>query len=123
MPIVQMTLDSLNQLDDGRAVIAFQHELKRAVLDCIDRPGDKKPRTVSLEFKLTPIVADDGSCEGAMGEFEIKGKVPTRKTKTYSFQVNKQGHLAYSSTSPTNIDQTTFDDVDQSTGRVKRRSE
>jgi hypothetical protein len=117
--LVQLTLESLKDLDDGRVSAAFVHELKRAVQDCMDRPGDKHARSVSLEFKVTPIVADDGSCEGADGEFDIKSKVPTRKSKTYSFKTNKQGHLSFSSNSPDNVDQTTFEDLDGN-GRVRR---
>lgn len=38
MPFIQLSLESLEHLDDGRVAVAFQHELKRAVQDCIDRP-------------------------------------------------------------------------------------
>lgn len=120
MALVELNLQSLNDLDDGRVATAFIHELKRVVLDCIDRPGDKNLRKVALEFELTPIVADDGSCESADGQFKIKSKVPDRKTKTYSFGVNKRGQLSYSQNSPDNIDQTTIFDVNPKTGRVER---
>lgn len=123
MPFMELNLGSLESLDDGRVAVAFQHELKRAVQDCIDRPADKKPRTVTLELSIKPIVAPDSSIiemEGADGEFTIKSKVPTRKSKTYNFRSNKHGQLAFSSESPESADQTTFDDLDPKTGRVKR---
>lgn len=120
MALVEFNIASLENLDDGRVAVAFAHELRRSVQDCMDRPGDKKPRSVSLEFRLTPVVGDEGQCEGAEGEFEIKSKVPTRKSKTYSFSTNRKGHLIYSSNSPENVDQTTFDDIDPETGKVKR---
>lgn len=120
MGIVQLSLASLNDLDDGRVAVAFMQELRRAVQDCMDRPGDKNARSINLELKLTPVVGDEGQCDGAMGEFQIKSKVPTRKSKTYSFGTNTKGHLMYSANSPTNIDQTTFDDLDPETGRVQR---
>jgi len=120
MPLMQLSLDSLKDLDDGRVLVAFGHELKRAVMDCIDRPGDKNGRTVSLEFKLTPIIGEDGTCDGANGEFAIKSKVPTRKSKSYEFNVNRKGHLIYSSNSPDDIDQTTIDDINPATGRIER---
>ncbi len=47
--IKQMSLESLNSLDDGRVSMAFLHELKRAVADCMDRPGDKTAREVKVE--------------------------------------------------------------------------
>ncbi len=123
MPFMELNLKSLETLDDGRVAAAFQHELKRAVQDCIDRPADKKPRTVTLELSIKPIVAPDSSIiemEGADGEFTIKSKVPTRKSKTYNFRSNKHGQLAFSSESPENAEQTTFEDVDPKTGKVKR---
>lgn len=123
MPFVELNLASLQDLDDGRVAVAFQHEMKRAVQDCIDRPADKKPRTVTLELAIKPIVSPDSSIvemEGADGEFTIKSKVPTRKSKTYNFRSNKHGQLAFSSESPENADQTTFADLDPKTGKVKR---
>lgn len=126
MPFMELTLTSLDQLDDGRVAKAFLHELKRAVQDCMDRPGDDKARTVSLELKITPVVSTANGIlemEGANGEFSIKSKVPDRKSKTYSFRANKKGQLAYSSTSPEDADQTTFDDIDPKTGKVNRQAE
>lgn len=120
MPLVQFDIASLGDLDDGRVAVAFAHELRRAVMDCMDRPGDKKSRTVTLEFCLIPVVGEDGQCEGAEGEFQIKSKVPTRKSKTYSFNTNRKGHLVYSSNSPDAVDQLTFEDVDPETGEAKR---
>ena len=119
MALVELTLSSLQELDDGRVAMAFVHELKRVVLDCMDRPGDQSARSVVLAFSLKPVIADDGSCEAADGEFKIKSTVPERKSKTYSFNVNKKGHLIYSQSSPENVNQTTFDDVDEN-GKVQR---
>lgn len=112
MPLVELNLKSLDELDEGRVATAFVHELKRVVLDCMDRPGDKSARNVSLVFKLTPVIADDGSCESANGEFAIHSSTPKRKSKTYNFAVNKKGHLGYSQHSEDNAAQRTLDDVD-----------
>lgn len=123
MPFIELDLASLDKLDDGRVSVAFAHELKRAVQDCMDRPGDKKPRIVTLEFSLKPVCSTEGGVvemDGADGDFKIKSKVPTRQTKTYSFRANKRGQLAFSSESPENADQTTFNDIDPQTGKVKR---
>lgn len=125
MPFVQLSLTSLDDLDDGRVSKAFLHELKRLVQDCMDRPSDKKTRTLTLELNMTPVISTEGGvveCEGVHGEFTIKGKVPVRRSKTYEFRANNKGQLAYSSTSPENADQTTFDDVDPKTGKVDRKA-
>lgn len=124
MPFVELTLGSLEELDDGRVSIAFGQAMRAAVQDCVDRPAEKKVRTVTLELKLKPIIdTDDGITEmkGASGEFTIKSKVPERRSKTYEMRANKKGQLAFSSNSPENMDQATFDDVDPKTGRVDRR--
>lgn len=110
MQILQLTLGSLQELDDGRVVKAFEHELKRAVQDCQDRPGDKNAREVTMVLKLTPIVDEAGMCEETNGEFHIKSKVPQRKSKTYSFGVRRGGQLAFNANSPDNIDQKTIFD-------------
>lgn len=123
MPIVQLNFKSLADLDDGRIATAFEHEIKRAVQDCYDRPSDKKPRTITLEFQLTPITENNGGVvetEGCHGEFKIKSKVPERRSKTYEFKANKQGHLSFSSNSPDNHDQTTIFDERDATGKVTR---
>ena len=120
MPLMNLSLASINDLDDGRVSVAFTQELRRAVMDCMDRPGDKSSRTITLELKITPVIGDEGGCEGANGEFQIKSKVPTRKSKTYSFATNTKGHLIYSSTSPGDVNQSTFEDIDPETGKVKR---
>ena len=65
MPFVELDLASLQDLDDGRVAVAFQHELKRAVQDCIDRPADKKPRTVTLELAIKPNIKFRKSDSGA----------------------------------------------------------
>lgn len=119
MPFLPMNLTNLEQLDDGRVAAAFIREIKRVADDMMDRPGDANKRTVALEFTLTPVVDDAGSCDGARGEFQIKSKVPNRKSKTYGFDVRKNGVLAFSVESPTDPDQTTLDDMG-SDGKVRR---
>jgi len=118
--MMQLTLDNLKDLDDGRVMVAFAQELRRAVMDCMDRPGETQARTVALEFAVSPVVGEEGMCEEARGDFKIKSKVPVRKTKSYSFAVNKRGDLAFSSNSPDNVNQTTIHDVDPKTGKVSR---
>lgn len=123
MPFVELKLGSLEELDDGRVAKAFLHHLKRLVQDCNDRPKEKGSRTLKMNVKLTPIVSDDGGTletEGAEAEFSITSDIPKHKSKTYSLKTNRKGQAAYSSNSPTNADQLTFDDVDQKTGKADR---
>lgn len=121
MALVSLTLDALKNLDNGKVDAAFQHELKHAIEDCMDRPGDANARQVGLTAKITPVVDDDGSCAGASVEFTVKSKVPDRKSRPYSFGINKKGHLYFSDESPDNVDQFTFGDVNPTTGKVERK--
>jgi len=130
MALVALSLDTLRRLDDGRAVVAFDKELSMAVMDCMDRPGDASPRKVTLEMTIIPRVADDGSLDEVKADFQIKGKVPIRRTRRYSFDVRRQrdgadtkARLMFSESSPTDIKQTTLDDLNHETGRVERPEE
>lgn len=123
VPLTQLTLESLTKLDDGRVPVAFQRQMQRAITDCMDRPNDKKPRTVTLDVEITPVTTVDGGvieCENVEIEFKIASKVPTLKSKTYSCRVNKNGQAAFSTESPENVNQLTFGDVDKS-GKVNRQ--
>lgn len=110
--LVAFSLESLNEVDAGRIVVAFQHELKRMIDDCRDRPGDKNARTVGLKCAITPIldiIDKKVICNGVNIEFEITGKVPVRRSRPIPMKVNDKG--AYFNTdAPDNPDQTTFFD-------------
>lgn len=111
MAMMELKIDTLNQLDDGRVVAAFMAELKRAVSDCDDRPADKKAREVTLTGFITPIQAPEGGLENVGIEFEVSSKVPKRKSRRYTMDVRKGGMLIFSSTSP-DVRQPTFMDKD-----------
>lgn len=103
MPMQQLSLATLKDLDDGRVAVAFLHELTRIVQDCEDRPGDKKSRKVLLQGEVTPIMFEDGTLDSVKVEFQIKSSVPTRKSKTYTMAVRKGQRgamLVFSSENP-----------------------
>ena len=125
MSLIQLSLETLKDLDGGRPALAFQHAVESAVLDCKDRPMDDRVRKITLEFNLKPV-PEESDVPGVYclanveGDFKIKTAWPNRQTKTYSFGLNRQGKLFFSEASPDNVDQTTFEDVNQETGRVER---
>lgn len=113
MPFMELTLESLGDLDDGRVAKAFLAELRNIVRDCQDRPQDKKPRTLTLEAQIVPVVASEGGIvelDGVECEFKIVGRVPSRKSKTYTLRANNKGQVSFSCDNPTNPDQRTFFD-------------
>lgn len=115
MAMMLFNLETLKDLDMGKVVKAFEHELKRCVQDCLDRPGDTTARQVTLSMQIKPVTdpMHTDVCDTVSGEFEIKGKVPVRRTRVYSFGVKKTGSLMFSSDSPDNVDQKTIFDEDQ----------
>lgn len=116
----QLKLETLDQLDDGRVAIAFAQNLKSIIQDCMDRPGDKRPRKVTLVLSAVPQVANDGSCEGISTEFEIKQTRPNQRSKAYSLAANKAGHLIFSSTNAEDVRQTTIHDNVDADGKPHR---
>jgi len=107
----RLSLSNLAELDYGKAVYAFQKHLERAVLDCTDRPGDKRARAVTLQFKVTPVAETNGNtiiCNSANGIFVIKSKIPDHETKTIDFGVTSKGELVFNPDSLDDHNQTTM---------------
>lgn len=90
MPRVELTLENLKDLDSGKVQVAFGKELQRCLMDCLNRPNEKKPRKTTLELTVAPIAAD-GECEKVSIAFDVTSKIPARKTEAYSLGINTVG--------------------------------
>ena len=99
MAIRELSLSELQNLDAGRIAVAFQEELKRAAEDCEDRPGEQRARVVTLQCEVTPVCDEDGLCEEVRTKFQVRSKVPTRKSKVYTMGLRKGGKRAFSDAS------------------------
>ncbi len=115
--LMQLDLENLKVLDDGRIAAAFAQELKHVVLDLMDRPGDDRPRNVSIKVHFKPLCDETGHCEAVNVSMEVGSKMPSRKTKVYSMQARKsQGGpmLVFNEMSLDNVNQNTlpFDNQD-----------
>lgn len=111
MGLKELTLENLKDLDYGKASLTFDKALRRAVADCLDRPGDNRARTVSLELKLSPVsdvVGSTISCEGAKGVFKVKCSIPNWETQMVDFGVKRDGRLVFNEDSPRDHRQQTF---------------
>jgi len=104
----QFTLDNLNDLDGGKAALAFEHHVRRAALDCMDRPGDDKARTVTLQVSLKPVMEPGGDCVEVEAQIHAKSTVPPHKTKPYSFGLRKNGVLVFNPDATDAVDQATL---------------
>lgn len=112
MSVRQFSLDTLKALDGGKAALAFDEHVKRAALDCMDRPGDKAARTVTLEIKLTPVMEPGGDCTEVTAQIKATSAVPKHQTKPYSFGLRRGGMLVFNEDAVDNINQATFMDGD-----------
>lgn len=110
----QFTLESLKELDGGKASLAFEHHVRRAAIDCMDRPGDKAPRKITLEITLRPVMEPGGDCTEVEAQIKASSSVPKHQTKPYSFGLRRNGVLVFNPDSPDAVDQmTAFGDDDR----------
>ena len=95
MPVTTVRLDfhSLADLHDGRIAMMLANNLARIAQDCMDRPGDKTKRNVTLQFVAEPAMGDDGGCDHVKLSVTCKAKVPEYKSRHYEMRVSKSGFL------------------------------
>lgn len=91
----KFSLKSLAAMDGERIGLAFEQALKRVVMDCEDRPGESKERTVSLTLAVKPRQDASGFCDDCNVQILVSDSVPKRKSKVYNMSVRKVGHLVF----------------------------
>lgn len=110
-----LTASTLSKLDRGSAAAALDLAISRAVRDCLDRPGEDRPRKITLQIDVVPVkeVIDNVlSCEGARGIYKVRYRQPDWESQELDFGVRENGMLVFSETSPGNHRQSTFFDGD-----------
>lgn len=110
MAKIQLSLSNLKELGNGVLDAAFRKDLEFCVRDCVDRPGDKRPRKVALIMTIEPE-EEDGVCDTVAAEFEVRASIPTRRSRKYSLQAKPNGTLLVNPESPDDIRQGTLDEV------------
>lgn len=116
MSLQRLSLESMGTLDGGQAMQTFQDAVQRAVRDCLERPGDKRPRKVVLQLSLVPVPIITGNtidCDGAKGAFQCKVKIPDWETREVDFGVQQSGDLIFNPDSPRDHKQMTLLDSKQ----------
>lgn len=108
---MELSLGTLPEFDFGKASVAFQQALKRIVLDCTDRPGDKRARTIVLTTTIVPVVQQDGDVVDVQVDFSVKSKVPAWQTAPRPVMVTAKGQLFFNDLAPDNPRQTTIDEA------------
>ena len=111
MSLQRLSLATMGDLDGGLAMATFQDAVKRAVRDCMERPGDKRARKVILQMALTPVPVITGNtidCDGAKGAFQCRVKIPDWETREVDFGVQNSGDLLFNPDSPRDHKQMTL---------------
>lgn len=80
----------LEHFDGGRLAETLDGAMKEALVDCEDRPGLKKARTVTLTFQLTPLM-HDSECEAIVTTFKVEMKKPPQESGTHTMQARRNG--------------------------------
>jgi hypothetical protein len=105
-----LTLDSLQNLDMGKAFEAFQGHLRRVGQDCLDRSNDPKPRKVTFELAVVPVTEPNATCERVKVQIHVSSTLPKHRTRVYDMAIRANGGMVFSEDSPENFDQTTIFD-------------
>ena len=116
MPLTELNLDTLKDLAGGQVAVAFQRLVNQAVKDCVDRPGDKRMRKITLQLSVAPVAQifeNTISCEGAKGTVQARLKLPDYETTTLDFGVQQNGRAVFSPESPQDHRQATMFEDDQ----------
>jgi len=79
-------LDVLNGLDNGKIGLAWSKLVSLVTEDCIDRPGEKGARKVTLSMIVKPDIEEGGNCETVLTGFEVSSSLPKMKSKAYSME-------------------------------------
>jgi hypothetical protein len=109
MAMMGFDAKALAVIDGGRIAEAINQELRKAALDCDDRPGDKRARKVTLQLEIVPKVDDRGNCDSVDVTAQVKAIHPSRKSQKFDMSLRKNGVLAFNEESLDNADQRTLD--------------
>jgi hypothetical protein len=109
MAKVKVGLENMASIDSGLTALLFNRELKKVVADCVDRPADKKARTVTLTVAIVPQCVD-GVCETVLMETTVSSKMPAPRTKQYQVAVKGDGTLVANPASLDDAHQRTLDE-------------
>jgi hypothetical protein len=108
-----LSLKTLCELDDSLPA-DFETMLAAAVKDCLKRPTIKKKRQVTIIVEITPILRQDGTVDDLRIDIQVAGKSPARIIPTVVARATVSGGLKWSPTSPSNPDQSTLFDGEES---------
>ena len=115
---VKLSLNTLQELQNGVIQTAFDRDLEFLIRDIVDRPLDKRPRTLNLSLSLTPDPDESGICDQASAAFVIKAQVPSRKSRTFNLAVKPNGTAMVNPDNPGSANQGMLHEVRDDEGDI-----
>lgn len=103
-------LSALAAMDGGRIDEAFKLHMRRAILDCDDRPFEEKARKLTLQIEVKPIARQDGAATDVEIVVQAKSSVPNHVSQAVSARVLHGGDAWFNDLSQGNPDQLTIDE-------------
>lgn len=103
----KLCLATLPELDGGIVNAAVNAALKRCEDDCRDRPGEERPRKVTLTIELTPVHNARGDLDSINVGCDVDDKIPKRQTKLFNMRATPDGTL-WDELSPDDANQETI---------------
>lgn len=101
--LTPFTLANIHTLDKERYGKAVDLLIKKAIEDCLDRPGDDRPRKLTMQMSFVPVTAAEGrtiECEGAKVVGQAKLAIPNFETKVVDIGVKSTGHGYFNEANP-----------------------
>lgn len=121
---LQFTINNLKALDLGVVNEAFQRFTQRIVEDCCDRPGEKKPRKILLQFAFVPVASPgQNDCDEVAVSCQLKSKIPDHCTRNIVMRPTTAGQLYWNPELPDEPDgKTLWEESDDASDGKSRGS-
>lgn len=110
MALRELNLEGMADFAGGTVEAIFNRHIQRAILDCEDRPGEKKPRKVTLTANIVPIILQDGAASDVEVDCEVTCAIPKHISKTVDCRVKVGGRALFNDMSESDVDQMTIDE-------------
>lgn len=90
--INKLDFDGLKNYAGGSLALQYEQHMQRALHDCLDRPFEEKPRTVTLTISISPMVDEQTrNCYEVKTECEVASAVPKHRSRLIACKVREDG--------------------------------
>lgn len=78
---MELSINTIGQLNGGKAGLLIDSKLEQALMDCLDRPNLDKDRKVTIICRLRPISDGGMGIEGVKFDVTAKCDTPPQTTR------------------------------------------